>query len=213
MAARRGASASGSGGATGWPATDWVEDMMLRTQTPGDLRQVGHQRDPVHRSGRRRRDRGIRLVRQERQVCRRRCRPPWPRPTSATARRASSPRRRSATCTTRPRSSRPSSRRARNSAQDADFFYMPALCLQAGPRQAGSRRRHAGDDHQGLAGGSRLRRVPEDADRARSLDGAVQLPDARSRASTPEAYANDADEEARRDPAQLRRPSASTVPT
>ncbi len=26
----------GSGGATGWPATDWVEDMMLRTQ-PGDV--------------------------------------------------------------------------------------------------------------------------------------------------------------------------------
>jgi alpha-glucoside transport system substrate-binding protein len=25
----------GSGGATGWPATDWVEDMMLRTQDPG----------------------------------------------------------------------------------------------------------------------------------------------------------------------------------
>lgn len=24
----------GSGGATGWPGTDWVEDMMLRTQTP-----------------------------------------------------------------------------------------------------------------------------------------------------------------------------------
>lgn len=24
----------GSGGATGWPATDWVEEMMLRTQTP-----------------------------------------------------------------------------------------------------------------------------------------------------------------------------------
>ena len=26
----------GSGGATGWPATDWVEDMMLRTQTTAD---------------------------------------------------------------------------------------------------------------------------------------------------------------------------------
>lgn len=26
----------GSGGATGWPATDWVEDLMLRTQTPED---------------------------------------------------------------------------------------------------------------------------------------------------------------------------------
>ncbi|APG47914.1 ABC transporter substrate-binding protein [Phaeobacter porticola] len=25
----------GSGGATGWPATDWVEDMILRTQDPG----------------------------------------------------------------------------------------------------------------------------------------------------------------------------------
>ncbi len=24
----------GSGGATGWPATDWVEDLMLRTTTP-----------------------------------------------------------------------------------------------------------------------------------------------------------------------------------
>lgn len=26
----------GSGSATGWPATDWVEDMMLRTQSPED---------------------------------------------------------------------------------------------------------------------------------------------------------------------------------
>lgn len=26
----------GSGAATGWPATDWVEDMMLRTQSPED---------------------------------------------------------------------------------------------------------------------------------------------------------------------------------
>lgn len=25
-----------SGGATGWPATDWIEDIMLRTQTPED---------------------------------------------------------------------------------------------------------------------------------------------------------------------------------
>jgi alpha-glucoside transport system substrate-binding protein len=37
----------GSGGATGWPATDWVEDMMLRTQPPSSLRPVGHQRDSV----------------------------------------------------------------------------------------------------------------------------------------------------------------------
>jgi alpha-glucoside transport system substrate-binding protein len=25
-----------SGGATGWPATDWIEDMMLRTVSPAD---------------------------------------------------------------------------------------------------------------------------------------------------------------------------------
>ena len=27
--------------ATGWPATDWMEDVMLRTTTPGELRCVG----------------------------------------------------------------------------------------------------------------------------------------------------------------------------
>ena len=39
----------GSGGATGWPATDWVEDMMLRSQPARDLRQVGQKRNPVRR--------------------------------------------------------------------------------------------------------------------------------------------------------------------
>jgi len=34
----------GSGGATGWPATDWVEDLMLRTQSPETYDQwVTHQ--------------------------------------------------------------------------------------------------------------------------------------------------------------------------
>ncbi|NIY72874.1 carbohydrate ABC transporter substrate-binding protein [Marivivens donghaensis] len=34
----------GSGGATGWPATDWVEDMMLRTATPEQYDQwVNHE--------------------------------------------------------------------------------------------------------------------------------------------------------------------------
>jgi alpha-glucoside transport system substrate-binding protein len=41
----------GSGGATGWPATDWVEDMMLRTQPP-DVYDVGvptRSRSPIPR--------------------------------------------------------------------------------------------------------------------------------------------------------------------
>jgi alpha-glucoside transport system substrate-binding protein len=100
----------GSGGATGWPATDWVEDMMLRTQPPDvyDKWVSNEIRSPIPR---RRRDRGIRLVRPQRHLLPAvpaRSRPP----TSATARRASSPRRRSATCTARRRSSRPSSRKA-----------------------------------------------------------------------------------------------------
>ena len=82
----------------------------------GSLRPVGHERDPVHRRAHRRGDRRVRLVRQERRQSSTAARRRSPRPTSATARRASSARRRSATCTTRRRSSRPSSRRARRSA-------------------------------------------------------------------------------------------------
>ncbi len=52
----------GSGGATGWPATDWVEDLMLRTQEPAVYDQwVNNEipfNDPAVVGG----DRGIRLV-------------------------------------------------------------------------------------------------------------------------------------------------------
>ncbi len=36
-----------SGDATGWPATDWIEDSVLRTAGARGLRQVDHPRDPV----------------------------------------------------------------------------------------------------------------------------------------------------------------------
>ena len=62
----------GSGGATGWPATDWVEDMMLRTQPPAVYDEWGHQRDALRRRAGGERDRGIRLVRAQRRLCRRR---------------------------------------------------------------------------------------------------------------------------------------------
>ena len=38
----------GTGEATGWPVTDWLEDMMLRRRSRG-LRPVGRPRDPVQR--------------------------------------------------------------------------------------------------------------------------------------------------------------------
>jgi alpha-glucoside transport system substrate-binding protein len=55
----------GSGAATGWPATDWVEDMMLRTQPP-EVYDGGcptRSRSTIPRVVR---DRGIRLVRPQR---------------------------------------------------------------------------------------------------------------------------------------------------
>ncbi len=48
-----------SGDATGWPATDWMEDFMLRTAGPEVYDQWVDARDPVQRPpGRRRRGRG-----------------------------------------------------------------------------------------------------------------------------------------------------------
>ena len=40
-----------SEGATGWPATDWMEDIMLRTAGPDIYDKWVQARDPVQRSG------------------------------------------------------------------------------------------------------------------------------------------------------------------
>ena len=80
--------------------------------------------------------------------------------TSATARRASSPCRRSATCTTRRRSSRPSSPRAPSAGEDYDFFYFPPIEGARRPRQSGRRLGQPRDHHQGLAGRPGLHRLP-----------------------------------------------------
>ena len=45
----RGARASSSGDATGWPATDWIEDVHAAHGRARGLRQVGQPRDPVQR--------------------------------------------------------------------------------------------------------------------------------------------------------------------
>ncbi len=50
-----------SGDATGWPATDWLEDYMVRMYGTGRLRALGGARDPVQRpEGRRRPEQGRR---------------------------------------------------------------------------------------------------------------------------------------------------------
>ncbi len=58
-AARRGASDSRASGASGWPATDWMEDIMLRTW-PRWLRRMVGTRDPVQRRRSRRRGSAVR---------------------------------------------------------------------------------------------------------------------------------------------------------
>ncbi len=151
----------GSGGATGWPATDWVEDIMLRTQPPevydkwvtneikfDDPAVTGALDD-------------LRLVRQERCLCRWRC---------------------GGRCLDRfPRQPQGSLLHAaqvlhapsgvvhslllpgRNQAgRGCGLLLFPALCREARTRQAGARCRHAGHHHQGFEGGARLHRIPED---------------------------------------------------
>jgi hypothetical protein len=127
------------------------------------LRPVGDQRDPVRTTSASSRPSRVRLVRQATMRSSTAALPRSRRPTSATARAASSSRRRAATCTARPRSSRPSSPRARTRRR-RQLLLLPVLCRQ-GSRQSGARRRHAVRHHQGYAGRPRLHRVPEDADR------------------------------------------------
>ena len=58
----------GSGGATGWPATDWVEDIMLRTQPPEVYDKWVEERDSLQRSRCRQRHRNLRQHRHRRQM-------------------------------------------------------------------------------------------------------------------------------------------------
>ena len=62
----------GSGGATGWPATDWVEDIMLRTATPETYDKWTRNEIPFNDPGRRQRAADLRRHRHQRQICRRR---------------------------------------------------------------------------------------------------------------------------------------------
>lgn len=118
----------GSGGATGWPATDWSRTSCCAPSRPTSTT-----------SGSRTRSRSTTRPSSTPSTFSARSPPTtrwwmaarrrWLPPTSATARRVSSRCRRNATCITRPRSSRPSSRpsspEGTKLGEDADFFYYP----------------------------------------------------------------------------------------
>ncbi len=153
----------GSGGATGWPATDWVEDLMLRTQPASVYDQWVKNEIPftdekvvgaIEEFGAFARndkfvDGGAAAV-------------------SSTDFRdspkglfASPPK----VLHAPPGIVHPVLLPRRHQAwRGRRLLLLPGLCRQ-GTRQAGARRRHAGDDHQGHAGFPRLHRLAEDADR------------------------------------------------
>ena len=167
----------GSGGATGWPATDWVEDMMLRTQRPRSMTSGRRTRsrsttravvaaidefgwfakDDANVAGGAGRRRLDRLPRQ----------PEGPLRVAAAVLHAPPgvvhpvllPRRDRSSATT-PTSSTSRPTPARISASPVLGAGTLAIITKDTPGRA------------------RLHRVPEDPDRARGLDGAVGLPDA-----------------------------------
>ena len=132
----------GSGGATGWPATDWVEDIMLRTAVARDLRQVDQERDPVQRSGRRQRAADLRRHRHQRQDGRwrqgRGCRDRLPRQPEGSLRRSAQ------VLHASPGVVHLVLLPGRHDARRGRRLLLPAADgVQARTRQSGARRRHA----------------------------------------------------------------------
>jgi alpha-glucoside transport system substrate-binding protein len=137
----------GSGGATGWPATDWVEDIMLRTQTPDVYDSGSPTRSRSTTRACRERDRGPSAGSRATTIGCRAVPAPSPPPTSATAPSglfASPPQ-----CYMHRQASFIPAffPEGTEVGEDADFFYFPAFAGE-GPRQPGSRRRHADGDHR-----------------------------------------------------------------
>ena len=141
----------GSGGATGWPATDWVEDIMLRTQAPDVYDKWTKNEIPFN-------DPAIvnaidifaKIATDDKMV------DGGAQAVAATDFRDSPkglfsvpPK-----CYLHHQASFIPSffPEGTKLGEDADFFYYPPYAVQAGTRQPGARRRHAGHDHQGLQG-------------------------------------------------------------
>jgi alpha-glucoside transport system substrate-binding protein len=153
----------GSGGATGWPATDWVEDLMLRTQSPDVYdKWVKHEiafNDPavvaaIDEFG------GSPATTPMLPVA-----PlPWPPPTSVTARRV---------CFVAAAVLHAPSGlvhpvllpRRHRGGPGCRLLLLPGLCGQ-GSGQAGSGRGHAGLHHQRHRSQPRLHRMAENPHRA-----------------------------------------------
>ncbi len=140
----------GSGGATGWPATDWVEDIMLRTQSPEDYDKWVTNEIEVQRSGGGCRDREFgKIAKNDKYV------DGGVAAVAATDFR-DSPKGLFAVppkCYMHHQASFIPSffPEGTKLGQDADFFYFPPYASKPELGKPGSRRRHAGGDHQGLA--------------------------------------------------------------
>ncbi len=200
----------GSGAATGWPATDWVEDMMLRVNPPEVYDQWVANEIPFNDP------QVIAAIEEYGWFARNDAFVDGGSAAVATTDFRDSPqglfgfppkcymhRQASFIPTFFPEGTEVGT--------DVDFFYFPAYAEQ-GSRQAGARRRHDVRDHQRQPGRACLHRMAEDPDRARGLDGAVGLPHA-VQGRQPRRLRQRHPEGARRECCSGRRPSASTART
>ena len=167
----------GSGGATGWPATDWVEDIMLRTQPPEVYDKWTKNEIPFN-------DPAVvgaldifaKLATNDKYVDGGRAAVVGDR----FPRQPERPLRHPAQVLPAPPGFvhlvlLPRGHQARRGCR---LLLPAAVRVQARSRQSRARRRHAVHYHQGFQGGARLHRLPEDAARPRGLDGAVRPADA-----------------------------------
>jgi alpha-glucoside transport system substrate-binding protein len=147
----------GSGGATGWPATDWVEDMMLRTQPPEVYDQWVTNEIPFTTRARRQRHRRVRLVRAQRRLraggAGRGRLDRFPRQPQGPLRQPA------AMLHAPPGVVHPGLLPEAPSRRRCDFFYFPAYA-EKDLGSPGAGRRHAVGDHQRQPGRAGLHGVP-----------------------------------------------------
>jgi alpha-glucoside transport system substrate-binding protein len=143
----------GSGAATGWPATDWVEDLMLRLHEPSVYDQWVSNELPFDD------ERVVEAIEEF----------GWFVRNDSFVQGGTQ-----AVATTGELHSDLLSRRL--GIRDGLRLLLLSVLLGTRSRQPGARRWHRLRAHPRQRGGARLHRVPEDADRARGLDGADRLP-------------------------------------
>ena len=163
----------GSGGATGWPATDWVEDIMLRTQPPEVYDKWTTNAIPFNDPA------VVNALQIFADIATNDKFVDGGRAAVAATDFRDSPKGlfgMPPKCYLHRQASFISSffPEGTKLGEDADFFYLPPFAAKPELGASRARRRHAGRHHQGFEGCARVHQLPQDAARPRNLDGPVR---------------------------------------